>query len=197
MKKLFFLFIITFAGIRATFAQSSSPYLVKEKLNAATSEATRKAPDAYLNAIAATADVDLNGASDSWGYEFYSRVKDSVIVVLYNAGAPFVLAEPPMNPNKSQMPDAHDWINSDAAMKTAQSNGGSAFLAKYSSDNSVVMEIGKGIDTTAKETTIWMVDYFSGKRPGPINFLTVSINAQTGAVLATHEGITPAMKKPQ
>ena len=115
-------------------------------------------------------DVYINGNSENWTYEFIST--DKMILYYFSLKVNKIKLDSTSAVKVGNSVITDTWVSSEAAINTAEKNGGSAFKEEYR---------GCHISATLSEAVVpnsypsWYITYSS-----PIENLYIIINAQTG-----------------
>src|SRR5579863_188259 len=150
MKRIF-LFFVTFI-LTNGFAQAQK---AKDNLQVATNAVKSRATDAQLLDVVSNpgSSVSISGdCFDGWMYTYISILKDSIYVAGVNSGQASIAADSISIKQYTLWLDntGSTWINSDAAISTAEQKGGSSYRLAHA-DASCLMVLKKGVfpaDTT-------------------------------------------------
>ena len=169
-----------FAG--AVLAASAPPFAARNGLELASAAAQAWSPDAVLVYVENDDALDPAGVSPRWGYLFYSSqlqrsrvwsVRNGRIAVAENLDMRF-----------DAPPVAADWLDSSAALASAEKGGGAAFC-KQSGGKLVTMLLMRGAFSEADpDVTTWTFVYSAPGAPS----LFVVVDATDGKVQRTWRG---------
>ncbi|OVE80262.1 hypothetical protein BVY01_00590 [bacterium I07] len=167
-----------------------SPITARDALPTVTNAALYWANDAalvYLTTFFSM--MDENGKTESWMYQFYSPAKDSTFLMWVFNGVVTDFQQYPGGDLSIAVPD--DWINSDQAITSADSNGGDSFRAAHDSVMVVasltVLQVSEG-----EMRAVWLIQYATDTE-----LLEIRVDALTGALITGVQDLKPGLLAPE
>jgi len=150
--------------------------------NAAEQAAIAWHPDAELLYLIGTGEeLHVAGEALLWIYLFESGSADSMFMVMVSLGLPFI-AEEVMDTLSILDPLPDNWIDSDAAISVAETNGGSDWRATTGS-NLLIATAGRGFYLKDLLRPVWLISYSDTTEAG--NNLYIHIDAVTGEFITS------------
>jgi dipeptidyl aminopeptidase/acylaminoacyl peptidase len=159
-----------------------APFAARSGLDRASAAARVWATDARLVYLENDEEVDPNGSAPRWGYLFHSEslqqsraysMRDGKIVVAENLEMQF-----------DAPPVAETWIDSDAAIASAEAHGGREFRRDHAARVSTMLLARGTFQDGDPDPTTWTVVYTSPSAPS----LFVVIDATDGKVRRSWRG---------
>ncbi len=157
----------------------------RANLASANQAATQWASDAQLVLVGThQSELTPQGNAAMWFFIYHSASLDSEQVVILLGGN--VLFQGPIwdPPSKIALPD--NWIDSQAAMNTAEANGGSQYRGA-NQNVSVSGGVSRGFLQPDPQRAVWKLDYVSSSSPP----LTIFVDAINGAIVGVEEQTAP------
>ena len=176
--------VLLLLALPAALASSEGrlPVHARAGLDLSRAAATIWAPDAYLVYLENDEPLDSHGATNRWGYLYYSptlrksrvySVRDGKILVAEDLGMKF---EAP--------PIADGWIDSEAAYKASDEGPAREFVFAHDARLHAMLLLRGAIQENQPDRTTWMLVYTAPNFPS----LFVVIDAADGTVLRTWRG---------
>ena len=176
--------VLLLLALPATLASSEgrAPVHARAGLDLSRAAATIWAPDAYLVYLENDEPLDSHGATNRWGYLYYSptlrksrvySVRDGKILVAEDLGMRF---EAP--------PIADGWIDSEAAHKASDEGPAREFVFANDARLDTMLLLRGAIEEGQPDRTTWMLIYNAPNFPS----LFVVLDAVDGKVLRTWRG---------
>ena len=151
------------------------------------------AADAQLVLVGALQSLSPTGESMAWVFVYYSAAKDSARNIYLMSGIVVGQESPSLEqlPSKEALP--LDWIDSNAAIGTAEASGGSQFRSAYS-DAGVSALLSRNLLPGDPSRAIWKFMYYSASAQQVLDLL---VDALTGSLIVSVDEKPPMTHKPE
>ena len=139
-------------------------------------------PDAVLVYLENDEDVDATGASERWGYLYYSSTQEAARVFSVRDGK--ILVAENLEMLFDAPPLAQSWINSDQAVQVAEKMAGQSFRQLHEGKLATMLLMRGAFYSGDPNQTTWTLIYTSPHAPS----LFVVVDAADGSVRRTWRG---------
>ena len=158
------------------------PYSARAGESLARDAATAWSGDAKLVYVENDEDVQLGGTAGRWGYLYYSEIRQKARAYSIRDGKIRTAIDLPFDFEAPPLPD--EWIDSGAALLTAEKEKGADFREKHAGTLRAMVLVRGILHPDDPDAPTWAVVYDSETSPG----LWVVIDARTGEVVKTWRG---------
>jgi hypothetical protein len=169
------------AALRAD-AGDPPPFPARTGLVVATAAAQSWAADAHLIYVENDANVDSTGASERWGYLFFSASKDQARAYSVRDGKILTAENLEMKFEAPPLTDA--WLDSGEALSIAEKEAGLEFRTEQGGELYTMLLVRGVFQDGDPDLTTWAVVYRSSTGPS----LFVVVDAASGRVRRTWRG---------
>ncbi len=154
----------------------------RRALSVAEAAANAWAGDAVLVYVENDEDLDADGRSTRWGYLYHSPGRNMSRV--YSIHEDDIVVASDLDMAFAAPPVASAWIDSDHALRAAETESGAAFRAESGGALSHMVLVRGVFDLERPDATTWTVVYTAPDAPS----LFVVVDATTGRVTRTYRG---------
>jgi hypothetical protein len=170
------------AILDAAYGADGPPMRARDGCGLAASAARSWAPDASLVYVENDEPVLSEGASERWGYLFYSPSLKKARAYSVRAGK--IAQASDLDLRFEAPPIAEEWIDSGEAFLAAEEKAGARFRVDAKAVLSTMLLVRSGLDDKEPNRTTWMLVYTAPDVPA----LFVVVDAASGKVKRVWRG---------